>query len=383
MAAFIGSVGGNQSLLAQARGYHESLYDGFYDFGGRIDVRAVVGTGLETVRSVDITHGPQGGFAVTGRFGNGDSTVPGLSAAQGPVGTTTPLGDPVHLQYTCNISHVPLPGNGVVLEAYDDFLDFARVPRKLEPRPCSAGGGSFWFDAGVVGLSRSRSRGASGHADRPRAGRPRRPDRPDRRATVGRRGHGRRPAGDVTTQVANATFTYTPLADDKRRDDADLRPGDRDAGAGARAAGRRAAVTIDGATVEPTHRPPDPAPARPSPSPRRRRPLAAPTAKKLRLVGKPKLKGRKLTLKVFVPGAGAEGDAANAGARPREGEPKAAGTRKLTISFKRRPPRKVSLKVTFKPHRRELQSEADRQAARSSIQLGELLGQLPAPPPRG
>ena len=68
-----------------------------------------------------------------GSFDNGDETVPGRSAAQGPVGGSRRSGDPIHVQYTCNISHVDLAGAPKVLEAYGDFLKTGAVPRKLPP----------------------------------------------------------------------------------------------------------------------------------------------------------------------------------------------------------------------------------------------------------
>ena len=151
VGAFIGAIGGNKALFDQASADHQNVFDGFYDNGGRIDVRAVVGTGLNTIRSVSVAYDDAGRFEdVSGAFDNGDETVPGRSAAQGPVGAGSPLGDPIHVQYTCNISHVDLAGAAPVLSAYEDFLKTGEVPRKL-PGPCASVGGSYRFAPESIG----------------------------------------------------------------------------------------------------------------------------------------------------------------------------------------------------------------------------------------
>ena len=42
VGAYVRTLGGNIDLFGQARGYHQTLYDGFDDFDGRIDVHALV-----------------------------------------------------------------------------------------------------------------------------------------------------------------------------------------------------------------------------------------------------------------------------------------------------------------------------------------------------
>ena len=76
---------------------------------------------------------------------------------------------------------------------------------------------SYWFDAGVVGLQPTSKTAA-------RAGKPIGLEQADRdglidlidaRPSVGVVTDDDLPV-TLTTQVANATFTYTPLADDKK-----------------------------------------------------------------------------------------------------------------------------------------------------------------------
>jgi hypothetical protein len=150
---------------------------------------------------------------------------------------------------------------------------------------------------------------------------------------------------DLTVPITGGTFTYAKLTGETQGPTQTYGPVTGELGL---APG--GVVTLNGAPLAPNPTPvpgPSPTPG-PSPSPT---PTPAPVAKKLRLIGKPKLKGRKLTLKVFVPGPGTlKASAAKRRVLGRaKAKPKAAGTRKLTIRFKRRPPRTVSLTVTFKP----------------------------------
>ena len=71
-----GDLAGNGPLLQQALQAHGSVLDGWETNG--VDVRALVGTGLNTPVGVDLLPG-QGTFAPDAaelRFGNGDETVP-------------------------------------------------------------------------------------------------------------------------------------------------------------------------------------------------------------------------------------------------------------------------------------------------------------------
>ena len=161
VASFVSTLGGNAGLFEQAQGYHNSLYEPFYDNGGAIDTRIVVGTGLPTIGDVSFADADDGGVIAAGGFTNGDGTVPGRSATQGTVGTKAPLGDPVHIQYACNVSHVPLPGDRKLLDAYKDFIDHGAVPRKL-PGPCDANGGVYHFRSSTIGQSPAVAARASG-----------------------------------------------------------------------------------------------------------------------------------------------------------------------------------------------------------------------------
>ena len=114
-------------------------------------MRAVVGTGLNTIRSVSVAVDDAGAFEdVSGAFDNGDETVPGRSAAQGPVGAGSPLGDPIHVQYTCNVSHVAArrraAGAAVLRGVPEDGRGPAQAPRTLR-----VGGRLLPLCAGSIG----------------------------------------------------------------------------------------------------------------------------------------------------------------------------------------------------------------------------------------
>lgn len=138
--AYLESQGGNGPLIADGRRTHAEHIDGWLDYDGRIDVRAVVGVGKLTTRQVSITQDKAGGDAdVEVRFGDGDETVPAHSAWQGPPGGAT-LGDPVHLQRRCGITHMDQTKDLVVQGAYAQFLLFGRTPRKLPAPDCPPAG---------------------------------------------------------------------------------------------------------------------------------------------------------------------------------------------------------------------------------------------------
>lgn len=148
--AFVDRLGGSTTLFDAAQQHHRDTYDGFYDDGQAIDVRAVVGTGLPTFGHIDFEPQADGTAIVHVDWVDGDGTVPGKSATQGELGTETPLGDPIHVQYRCGVAHVPLPGDGMVLDAYRDFLDHGATPKKLE-KPCGFSGGALELDALPLG----------------------------------------------------------------------------------------------------------------------------------------------------------------------------------------------------------------------------------------
>ena len=140
MKAFLESVGGNGVLFEDGRKTHEDHVDGWLDYDGRIDVRAVVGVGLLTTRHVKVTQDAQEGDAdVEVAFADGDITVPAHSAWQGEPGGAT-MGDPIHLQRRCSIEHMDQTKDQVVQLAYTQFLLFGRTPRKLPAPNCDPAG---------------------------------------------------------------------------------------------------------------------------------------------------------------------------------------------------------------------------------------------------
>jgi hypothetical protein len=148
--AFLESEGANGALIAEARQTHQTLIDGFFDDRGRIDVRAVVGVGLLTPRAVALFPDAAAGDAdVVVGYGDGDETVPAHSATQGPPGTADPLGDDVHIQRRCGVTHMAQTKDEVVQEAYREFLLVGRAPRRLPDPSCPPQGKLVEFFADV------------------------------------------------------------------------------------------------------------------------------------------------------------------------------------------------------------------------------------------
>ncbi|MCU0306935.1 MAG: hypothetical protein MUE51_04040 [Thermoleophilia bacterium] len=139
--AFIaGPAGGNGAMADLGRTWHQA-HDGFETVSGAIDWRAVISTGLLTISGADMAPAAEADGTLTSivRLGDGDGTVPVRSASQGPVGTRTPLGDPVHVQAICGQAHIPLAGDPRVGDAYREFLLTGAAPRRTEGR-CDARG---------------------------------------------------------------------------------------------------------------------------------------------------------------------------------------------------------------------------------------------------
>lgn len=134
------NVGGaDQALISQAYGWHQD-HDGFFTNGGKIDMRAVIGTGLLSITGVGVDPAQPDGTVHTSIFlGDGDETVPSNSANQGPVGTHTPMGDPVHVQAVCRVPHMKEAGSPKITAKYQDFLLHARIPLKTEGACNSSG----------------------------------------------------------------------------------------------------------------------------------------------------------------------------------------------------------------------------------------------------
>jgi hypothetical protein len=141
--ATVQALGGDPSLYDAAQQHHDSTYDGYFDNDGKTDVQAVVGAGLPTFGSVILNSAS----TLVG-WVNGDGTVPLLSAQQGS-DPNNPLGDPVHIQSVCGVSHVDLANSSKVLDAYQDFLLYGRTPRKTEGNCPDVGGQLEIFDMHV------------------------------------------------------------------------------------------------------------------------------------------------------------------------------------------------------------------------------------------
>jgi hypothetical protein len=108
---------------------------------GWIDTRAVIGTGLLSIGPIDVEPGvgPDGEVSTIIHMVDGDITVAATSASQGPLGSHTPFGDPVHVQSVCRVKHMDLGGDEQVTSAYADYLLRGRTPRKTKG-PCKPNG---------------------------------------------------------------------------------------------------------------------------------------------------------------------------------------------------------------------------------------------------
>jgi hypothetical protein len=354
VGAFIGVIGGNKALFDQASADHQNVFDGFSDNGGRIDVRAVVGTGLNTIRSVSVAYDDAGRFEdVSGAFDNGDETVPGRSAAQGPVGAGSPLGDPIHVQYTCNISHVDLAGAAPVLSAYGEFLKTGEVPRKL-PGPCASVGGSYRFAPGSIGRADPALR-VAGAKDL---------DTAEAEGLVDVMDLG--PATLVVVDddhkvtlrvpITNGRFSYTPLSGAAQGAVSTYGPATGTLELAPGAAGGLPVVLLNGKPLAPTNPPAGPPPAGPGPpGPPAGSPGSSGAPKppaRFKLVGRPKVRGRVVTLVLRLPGRGAVSVRATAKRRVlgtlRKSIP-AARRRMLKLKLKRKVPARLQLSIAFTP----------------------------------
>jgi hypothetical protein len=352
VASFIGNAGGNPALFEQARGYHNDTYEGFFDDEGKIDTRVVVGAGKLTLDGVSLSDADGGGIFASGAFGNGDKTVPAKSASQRGQGETKPFGDPVHLQYRCRVEHVDLGGDGKVLSAYEAFLDHGEVPRKLDkPGDCIPAGDVWSFTADRIGLAPTLrgARATAPTATLQAAEQQGLVDLIDTADTVlavtddsapvtlqvpiangsfsVTRWTGEKPGATLSYGPVTGLLTLAPGAPAVKLNGAPLAPNGGGAGGGG------GAVSGGGAT------PPPPPASRPAP-------------KKLALIGRPKLRGRRLKLTVRAPGAGALRVAVTARGRKlgiARLKLKRAGKTVVTVRLKRRAKGKLKVAVTFTP----------------------------------
>ena len=142
---YLQSQGGNGVLFEDARKTHAEGIDGWLDYEGRIDVRAVVGVGLLTTHKVDVTTDAEEGDAdVEVTLGDGDITVPRFSARQQMPGGPL-MGDPIHIQERCDVQHMDQLKDKVVQLAYTQYLLFGRTPRKLPDPECDLSGDTIEF----------------------------------------------------------------------------------------------------------------------------------------------------------------------------------------------------------------------------------------------
>ena len=134
---------GNGTLLGGAFDAHDNVLDGWETNG--VDVRAVVGTGVNTVIGVDLIPDASSSSQDLAelRFGNGDQTVPARSATQGTPGTSNPLGEDIPIVYECNISHVPLAGDTALTDAGARQFLILGEDLTAPTQPCSNGGFSI------------------------------------------------------------------------------------------------------------------------------------------------------------------------------------------------------------------------------------------------
>ena len=147
--AWMQTQGANAALFEDARKTHAEGIDGWLDYDGRIDDRAVVGVGYYTPGDVDVVTDPEDGEAdIEITYMDGDITVPVHSASQKRPGQD-PLGDPINLQYRCGAEHMDQTKDEEMWEAYHDFLLIGRTPRKLPEADCEPEGDVVTFHEDV------------------------------------------------------------------------------------------------------------------------------------------------------------------------------------------------------------------------------------------
>jgi hypothetical protein len=158
--------------------------------------------------------------------------------------------------------------------------------------------------------------------------------------------------------ISNGSFTYTPLSGSSRGAVSTYGPVSGTLELVQGAPGAAPAVSLNGKPLAPNAGPPGPpAPgsgAAPGGSPG---PPASPAApKRFKLLGRPRVRGRVIAVKLRLPGRGSVALRATAKVRKRTRtlgslrKPiRAAETRTLRLKLKRRPPSKLRLAISFTP----------------------------------
>jgi hypothetical protein len=138
----------NLGLYRQAISTHATTLDGFRTNGVRY--LAIVGAGKETMTDIEFDDDLFRDDWKWG-YGDGDGTVPLLSAAQGRT-TSPPFGDAVPRWYRCDVKHDELSGDvPVQADAINWLMGWSDVPRSLSPSPCGASGQELGLrSSGVV-----------------------------------------------------------------------------------------------------------------------------------------------------------------------------------------------------------------------------------------
>jgi hypothetical protein len=153
--------------------------------------------------------------------------------------------------------------------------------------------------------------------------------------------------------ITNGRFSYTPLSGDTQGRVSTYGPvtGVLELAPGAGGP----VVLLNGKPLAPTNPPAGPPPAGPGPAPPAG-PPATPAAPKpparFTLVGRPKVRGRVVTLVLRLPGRGALAVKATAKRRvigTLRKSIRSAGRRKLKLKLKRKPPAKLRLAISFTP----------------------------------
>jgi hypothetical protein len=125
----VGLYGGNKELYRRALNGHENVLDSYAGRAG-LNWQMIVGTGVSTLTEVTelLDRSKEPDYT----YGNGDGTVPRISAAQGI------LKDQTKTHYVCGVGHAALPGNSQVQQMIRDFvLTGGQIPNP-SPGGCPA-----------------------------------------------------------------------------------------------------------------------------------------------------------------------------------------------------------------------------------------------------